>query len=47
MLKRQLRIDNSSFSEIERDNTKEHPRKHTVEYSYKLNHTRTWNVIVI
>ena len=47
MLKRRLRIDNLSFSEIENDSTKEHPRKHTVAYSYILNRTRTWNVTVI
>ena len=47
MLKRRLCIDNSSFSEIERDSTKEHPRKHTVAYSYILNRTRTRNLIGI
>ena len=47
MLKRRLRIDNLSSSEIERDSTKEHPRKHTVAYSYILNQTRTWNVILV
>ena len=40
-------MDNSSFSDIERDSTNEHPRKHTVAYSYIINRTRTWNVIVI
>ena len=30
ILKWRLRIDNSSFSEIERDSAKDNPRKHTV-----------------
>ena len=46
MLKRRLRIDNSSLSEIECDNTKEKPRKHTVAYSYISHRTCMWKVIV-
>ena len=47
MLKRRLPIDHSSLSEIERDRTKENPRKHTVAYSYILYRKCKWKVIVL
>ena len=46
-MKWRLRKDNSTFSKIEGDSTKEKPRNHTVTYSYILYRTCMWKVMVL